>query len=171
MNEDMGKVVEALAPMTREDAAIQNIFIKYFELDTEENKKDAGYLAWGNMGLHVAVVLANVILAAKRGMAGRNFRALCDLTFKLSGNDFWLKSSAFLMPLLIVSLNAVKDNVVMQEDAKTLSQFATYDILIRGTEMVPLEIFTGILYLIGGDEIMARLSTPMKLELAPYFVN
>lgn len=171
MSETISKAIEALKPIASEDSNLQNIFIKYFEIETEENKSDPGYLAWANMGLHVAIVLSNVVLAAKRGTPGRNFRAICDLSFKLSNNDFWLKNSAFLMPLLIVSLNSIKDNIALRENAKTMQQFANYDILMRGTEMAPLEIFTGLLYLVGGDEVMTRLSTPMKLELAPYFVN
>lgn len=154
-----------------EDKNLIAIFQKYLEVDTEENKENAGYQAWAGMAIHTALALANVILSAKKATEGRNLRALCDLTFRLSQNDFWLKNSAFLMPILILSLNAIKDLAVLRQDAKTLQQAANYDILIRGTEVMPLELFSAILYLVGGEEVLNRLSAPMKQELIPYFLG
>lgn len=165
------EAVQAYQGIMHEDAQLEKIFVKYLELDTEDNKSNAGYQAWGYSAVGAALILANLIISAKRNTPGRNYRALCDVSFKLNSNDFWVKSSPFLMPLVVVSLNAVKDDIVLREDAKTLQQMATYDSVIRGSQMIALEIFVGILYLVAGEEAMARLSTPMKLDLAPYFVS
>lgn len=167
----MSDVLAVVSKITDEDNALKAIFEKYFEVYTEENKDNPGYQAWANLAIAVALNMANVILSAKRTTPGRNFRALCDVSFRLTQNDFWLKNTGFLMPILILSLNAIKDSAILKEDSKTLQQAANYDILLRGTEVVPLEIFTAILYLVGGEEPMNRLSAAMKQELVPYFLG
>jgi hypothetical protein len=164
-------VINAANRLYAEDKNLVEIFEKYLEITEEKNKDNPGYQAWAGMAVHTALALSNIILSAKKTTKGRNLRALCDLSFRLSQNDFWLKNSGFLMPLVILSLNAIKDLEILKEDAKTLQQAANYEILIRGTEVVPLEIFTAILYLVGGEEAMNRLSAPFKQELIPYFLG
>lgn len=153
-----------------EDGALDAIFRKYFEVDGDKHKDNPGYMAWALAAVPVAIALSNVLLAIKDPESRRSFRAMCDLTYQLGANDFWAKNAAVLVPILTVCLNASKDAASMAMERDEYREYAMYDKLICGTLVMPLEIFSMVLYLVGGPLLMATSSLQMKIELAPYFL-
>lgn len=73
--------------------------------------------------------------------------------------------------MLISALNAHKDYVSLAADKATSQEYAVNDKVICGAQVASLEIFNSILYLVGGPSLMALSSLPMRLALAPYFIN
>jgi hypothetical protein len=167
----LSKVAEVVKNQTLQDNALEEIFKKYFELDGDIHKDNPGYMAWATAAVPVCMALANVILAINNPESGRSFRAMCDLTYQLGANDFWSKNAAVLVPVLTAILNANKDGIALQVEQDNYKEYALYDKLISGTRVMPLEIFSMVLYLVGGPLLMATSSLPLKLALAPYLVK
>lgn len=165
MNDAMSRVKN----IASQDENIEKIFKKYFELDTDKHKDNPGYMAWALSALTAAMGVTNVLLAVRHPDSGRGFRAIQDLTYQLGANDFWSKNSPVLVPILTTALNAHKDYIAMRVEAGT--EYAVYDKLMSGAQAMPLEIFSMILYLVGGPMLMATSSLPLKTELAPYFLG
>jgi hypothetical protein len=153
------------------DENLTAIFRKRFELDSEQNKDNPGYQAWGLEAIEVALAMANMVLAIKRPDSGRGFRMAKDLTYGLNANNFWVKNAPVLMPLVTTMLNAHADELNIAMDVATYREYSGYDALLSSTKCASLELFSMILYLVGGPLLMAVSSTPLKLDLMPYFVS
>lgn len=171
MTDFVAELQESIKKQQKQDEALEAIFKKYLELDTDKHKENPGYLAWATSALPCCVALANVLLAIKYPESHRSFRAIQDLTFQLGANDFWSKNAPVLVPLLTVAINSHKDYVGMVVEKSTWQEYSTYDKLISGAQCVPLELFSMILYLVGGPLLMATSSLPLKIALAPYFLR
>ena len=167
-----------LADQAQQDEMLRRIFMEHFDLPTGEKldqienpvERDAkaGYRAWGLMGIEVALAMANMIIAMKKPDAGRGLRVMQDLTYALNANDFWTKNAPILVPVLTVAINAHKDSVSLKVDAQRNGEYTIYDKLTSASSLVPLEIFSMILYLVGGPMLMSNRSLPLKIALAPY---
>lgn len=171
MSSAIEQAVALSAEQVRIDERLEEILRKHLQLDTEENKKDAAYQAWGLSALAAALSISNLFLSISSPNSGRSFRAITDLAYGLHGNEFWQRNSSFLMPMLVAALNAHKDYVSLAVEKDTVKEYAVNDKVLSGTQTVVLEIFSSILYLVGGPSLMALSSLPLRLELAPYFVK
>jgi hypothetical protein len=153
------------------DEQLRKIFFNHFEIDSEQYKDNVGYKGWATMASEVGVALANVIMSAQDPNNGRGYRAITDLVYTLNANDFWMKNAPVLVPILTVVLNAHKDGISYRMEKENLSEYAMYDKLTAATELVALEIFSMLLYLVGGPLLMSLRSGPLKFDLAPYFLR
>ena len=167
----MAEAFDLYGKQTSVDDHIREILIKYLEIEENKAKENAGYVAWAGYALATGLTLANMLLALKRPDSGRSTRAIADITYVLNTNEFWTRNSGFLMPLVILSVNAQKDYVLLASEYRDNQQYATHDRVLRGVEAMGLEIFTAILYLVGGPELMAKSSMGLRMELAPYFIR
>lgn len=171
MNDLAQRIQNTIKTQTLQDNALEEIFKKHFELDTDKHKENPGYMAWSSSAVSACVSISNLLLAVKSPESGRSFRGFCDLTYVLGANDFWSKNAGVLVPVLTVILNAQKDFVGMMVEQDQLNEYASYDTLLTGAQAVSLEIFSIILYLVGGPLLMSTASLPLKLDLAPYFLR
>lgn len=163
------KAMQTLQTQRDTDEQLRQIFYKHFEM--EENKDNSGYKGWAMMAVEVGVALANVLLAAQQPDSGRGYRAITDLVYSLNANDFWMKNAPVIVPVLTVVLNAHKDGLSYRSEKENLSEYAMYDKLTAATELVALEMFSMLLYLVGGPLLMTMRSGPLKFDLAPYFLR
>lgn len=171
MNAVAQKASTVLRNQSTQDDILENIFKKALELDTERHKDNPGYMAWATSAVPVCMGLANILLAVKYPDSGRGFRAITDLTYELGANDFWTKNAAVLVPILTVALNSHRDYLGMRVEEEKYSEYAMYDKLIAGAQSMPLEIFSMVLYLVGGPLLLATGSLPLKIALAPHFTR
>lgn len=172
----MSEIEEAIRKATNTsmsvDDRLQDIFKAAFIPKGEEGiPPNPGQIAYGYMAVDVAVRLANVFLAIKNPGEHRHFRAICDLTFELNANDFWIKNAGFLTPMLHVCLNTYRDGVTLLAERTLRGEYSSSDALISASRAAPLEIFPMIAYLVGGPQLMATVSLRLKLDLAPYFLG
>ena len=123
------------------------------------------------MASEVGVALANILISTKNPESGRGYRAVTDLVYALNANDFWLKNAPILIPVLTVVLNAHKDGLNYKMERENLHEYAMYDKLTASTELVALEIFSMLLYLVGGPLLMGVRSGSLKFDLAPFFLS
>lgn len=153
------------------DEQLRTIFAEHFELPTREQiEKEpqlTGKRGWVMAAVEIGVELANIVLSMKSSEPGRHLRSLTSLTFGLNANDFWTKNAPVLLPLLTVTINSHKDAVEMRVDRIKMSEFAGIDKLIAGSGITCLEMFTMLLYLVGGPLLMTTKSTSLKIALAP----
>lgn len=171
MNNPIEEAKKILGIQVQQDEYIrvilaQHLNIKYHQELANEGKENAGYLAYATYAIEVGVKLANLILAVKKPETHRSFRALSDLTFELSSNEFWNRNSQVLMPLVMVIMSSHRDTVALQMEKLESGEYGMYDKLITGGAVVPLEIFSVLLYLVGGAELMVTSSLPLKIDLA-----
>lgn len=171
MSDNMRTVLDAAKAQTEIDTRLAKIFTKYFEIESEDRKKDAGYQAWAAYALDVSLHLCNLFLSIKKPNSGRGLRALCDLSFNLHANEFWNRNSAFLMPLITVALNSHRNSVELKLEYKNTSEYAVHDKVMSAAEFGFLDIFSAVLYLVGGPSLMSAGSLPLKMDLAPYFID
>lgn len=162
---------ELLQRQSEIDKNLEDIFVRRFELNSKDNEDNPGYRAWAGYAVDVSVKVANIIMAIKDPDSGRSFRAITDLTYQLSSNEFWSKNAPVLVPVLTTVLNAHKDCVGMMVERQTYQEYAMYDKLISGSQTSCLEIFSMILFLVGGPTLMAISSLPLKIDLAPYVLE
>lgn len=171
----MDNIEQNIAEVARKVAGIDekltNIFMEAFGLTNPENETNAGYMAYGTMAVDVALRLSNVFLALKNPDQHRTYRAVCDLTYELSANEFWHKNANVLMPILHVCLNTYRDGASLLLERAQRGEYSSSDMLISASRAAPLEIFPVIAYLVGGPALMASASLPLKTQLAPYFVK
>ena len=171
MSEDIIRAIDAVRAIQAKDECIEKILRKYLEIDDEKNENNLAYKGWAIGALQVGVTVANLLMAIKQPDSGRNFRAISDLSYILNVNEFWSRNSSFLMPLIIITLNSHKDYLSLASEPKEKREYAAFDRVLRGCEMVGLDIFSALLYLVGGPDLMGRSSASLKLELSPYLVN
>ncbi|MES2704841.1 MAG: hypothetical protein V4649_19555 [Bacteroidota bacterium] len=159
---------EIVGKNTDVDARIQKILIENLGLESKD--AEPGYKAYGYMAVEVATALANMFLALKHPDQGRSYKAFCDLTYQLAGNDFWKNNANVILPVVHTALNAYRDGVTLSVDRATKGEYGTNDTLIAASLAAPLELFPLIAYLVGGPGLMVTASIPLKSELAPYFL-
>lgn len=167
--------VKVLADQVQQDEMLRKIFAEHFELPTNEEVEGRpdkiGQRAWTLMAIEVALSCANMVIAMNRPESGRSFRSIQDLLYVLNSNDFWVKNGPVLVPVMAMACNAHKDGVAFKLDAIKNQEYTIYDKLTSATTLVPLEIFSMLLYLVGGPMLMATRSMQLKLALAPYLVS
>lgn len=162
---------ETIQAQERQDEQLKSIFEKHFNLYHESNVNNPGYQAYAGFAVDVCIRLANIIIAIKKPESNRSFRALSDLTFVLSGNEFWQRNSQVLMPMVMAIMSSHRDYVAMIVERSEMSEYAMYDKLLSGADTMPLEIFSVVAFLAGGPELMVSCSLPMKLDLLPIIVG
>lgn len=170
-DEQMEEALDSFNAQQSVDDKIHKILFDFLEIEENKKKENAGYVSWAMQALPVGITLANMLLALKRPGEGRSHRAIADITYVLNTNEFWVRNSGFLMPLVIMSVNAQKDHALLASEGKDNPQYNIYDRTLRGTEFIGLELFTAILYLVGGPALMAKSSMGLRLELAPFFIR
>lgn len=161
---------QALNNQAKVDEDLRNIFSKHFELNSEKHNDNPGYKAYALNAVEVGVALANLIISVNKPDSCRGFRAISDLVYGLNANDFWVKNAPVLVPSLTVILNSHRDYLDMQMRRNELQEYAVYDKLMTGAQCMVLEVFSILLYLVGGPLLMNVASLPLKLDLAPYFL-
>lgn len=164
-------VSNTLKAQANVDDQLRAIFMKHFEVESETADNDAGRKSWALYAVDTAMAIANVLLAIKKPESGRGFRAISDLIYTLNANEFWNRNSPVLVPVLTVILSSHTDYLSLIVERSKMQEYAVYDKLISSAKIVPLEIFSMILYLVGGPMMMAASSLPLKLDLAPYIVD
>jgi hypothetical protein len=169
--ESKAKLEQTVKQQLVVDEALRNIFKAHFHIDGDNSEGNPGYKAYALYAVEVGVSLANIILAANHPESGRAFRAMTDLTYALNANEFWLKNAPVLVPVLTIILNSHKDYVDMAVQRQEMNEYAIYDKLMGSARIVALEIFSMVLYLVGGPQLMGIESLPLKNDLAPYFLG
>lgn len=144
---------------------IGEVFAKHFGIETSENP---GYKAWATYAKDVGVRLVSMLIAARHPDSGRTLSGFMDLTYHLSANDFWSKNAQVLVPLLMASLNGIRDAAELSHQRDQIGEYAMYDDLISAGKLASLELFSVMLLLVGGPALMTTHSMPMKLDLAPH---
>lgn len=170
MNDIDEKVRTAVKSRTHTDAELYDIFLKHYTAGSEE-KIDAGMMSGIQLACHASVALCNIFLAIRRPEEHRTYRAICDLTFGLNTNGFWVNNAGVIMPLLHAALNTYRDGVELTLDTYNKGEYGVNDNLATASRLAPLEIFPVIAYLIGGPPLMLATSIPLKQDLAPYFAR
>lgn len=163
-------ISETIKKQTALDDSLRGIFIKHFELNAEKNKENPGYKAYAYAAVEVGVGLANIVLSLNKPDAARGFRAVSDLVYGLNANEFWVKNAPVLVPALTVILNSHRDYIDMMVRRSEMEDYALFDKLASGAKCASLEVFSMLLYLVGGPMLMNAASLPLKIDLAPYFI-
>lgn len=159
------------------DIALRDIFMQHFHIDNKPDPEsmkaedNPGYRAYAGYAVEVGVALANLILATKRPESSRGFRAISDLVFALNANEFWIKNAPVLVPVLTIVLNSHRDYVDMFTQRLQMSDYAKFDKMMSAADGVSLELFSMLLYLVGGPQLMTTESLALKKDLAPYFLD
>lgn len=153
------------------DVNLREVFNKHFGLNAADIENNPGYRAYAGFAVEVGVALANLVISIKKPDSGRGFRAISDLTYTLNANEFWVKNAPVLVPVLTIVLNSHRDYVDMAMRRKELEDYAVYDKMMSAADGASLEIFSMLLYLVGGPALMNTNSLPLKLDLAPYLLS
>lgn len=83
--------------------------------------------------------------------------AITDLTFVLNTNQFWLKNSSYMMPLVNSSVNAFSDNYALTEKPQPL-----WGALVYHNRNVWLELLPAVVFCLSGHSAMRKVSLEMK---------
>ena len=153
------------------DDALREIFIKHYKAEPTTTQQEPGYMAYALMAVDVSLRLANMFLAIKNPESKRTYRMACDLTFELATNEFWKRNATAITPTLHVCLNTYRDGAALLMERQERDEYSSMDALISASRAAPLELFPVIAYLVGGPELMASASLPLKRDLAPYFIS
>lgn len=156
------------------DDVLREIFIKHYRANPESptaQSQEPGYIAYALMAVDVSVRLANMFLAIKNPESRRTYRMACDLTYELATNEFWKRNATAITPTLHVCLNTYRDGATLLMERQERDEYSSMDALISASRAAPLELFPVIAYLVGGPELMASASLPLKRDLAPYFIS
>lgn len=166
---------KVLVKQSEQDEVIRKILLQHFDVPTNEEIQEKpdkiAYRAWALLAVEVGLAMANMIIAMRKPDSGRSFRAMQDLTYVLNSNDFWLKNAPVLVPIITVMMNAHKDGVALKMEAAREQEYTIYDKMTSATGLVALEVFSILLYLVGGPLLMTSQSLPLKIALAPYLIN
>lgn len=163
---------EHIRAIAQIDGQLNNIFRMHYGCEgNPEEDKPAGYMAWALLAVDVSVRVANMFLAIKNPNEHRTYRALCDTTYELPTNEFWVKNASVILPLIHAALNAYRDSVDFAIKAKELGEYSSANNLMLASRAAPLEIFPVIAYLVGGPALMVAQSAALKSALAPYFLE
>lgn len=152
------------------DEEIRAILIKEYGLLDEKNK-GGPYEAVGLLAVDVAIRLMNVLRSMRFPDAKLGYRTVLDLTIGLNSNAFWQKNATVLVPLLHIAVQAQADYAFLLLDKATNRQSGMFDKVRIESELVGLELFVMIGYLLGGQELMTNSSIKIKSELEPYLVS
>lgn len=149
---------------------ITGILQKEFRLTPEDGtRQNDDYNAVGYMAIDVCLRLMNVLRNLKAPGTGLGYKATMDLSIGLNGNAFWARHASILMPLLHISLQAHADYVQLTlAKTNTAGRNTLHDAIISESQLVGLEIFSMIAYLLGGAELMSTASLNLKKQLFCY---
>lgn len=161
----MTNIVEAANRMTDREEAVRQILLDEFNTFHVTN---ADYHAVSELAVDCGLKLLNVLLSARKPNGGGTHKALMDLTVGLGGNSFWRQNSSILLPLLHSALQAQLDYALLRQEAAANPNSTAFTGLISECELVGLEIFPAIGYLLAGYEQMAVKSLTLKKRLMPY---
>lgn len=164
------KIREATSNRVSLHNSLESILLEEFGLlkNPEDEGFDAGYHAWGLLGVDVALRLAHIFIGLKNNTG--MYEAVCDLVYQLSTNDFWQKNASILLPIMHTALNAHRDGALLLADRAARNEYSSSDALISAARAAPLEIFPVIAYIVGGPQLMVSRSLSLKQRLAPYFL-
>lgn len=161
------KLAEA-ATQLEIDERLRTIFMEQYDVLNE--KRDPGYKAWATYGVEVAMCLANAFLLLRDSKTpGRAFKVVCDLTYEMNTNPFWVKNAGIILPVVHMALNAHRDHLLLTVDRQERDQYALHDGLMYAAMYAPLEVFATIAYCIDGPALQTGVSATLKLALQPYF--
>lgn len=177
MTDHQLQVRQAVGKQIETDTMLREIFKRHFGVDqpmnpsSEARSDNPGYRAYALEAVEVGVSLANIVLSIKKPDSGRGFRAISDITYALNANEFWVKNAPVLVPILSIVLNSHRDYADMANRRVEMSDYAIYDKMISASDGASLEIFSMLLYLVGGPELMTMQSLPMKMDLSPFLLS
>lgn len=171
----MNNVLEAIAGKANEiisvDDEVREILNEHFELHKDSRKDDNEYKAVATAAIEVGLSISNLFLSIKYSSSNRGFSVINDLVLNLNSNPFWNANSKVLVPAITMGLNAHKDYANMSLARSEARDYAIYDRLMCGAQSVPLEVFSLLLFLTGGPDLMAKQGLNLKMALSPYFVG
>lgn len=162
----MNKVTEAASKLSARDDKLTSIFNDVFLAKTDTNPD---YQATAGLAVDCALRLANVVLSARKNEGV--LRGYMDLIVGLNGNPFWGKFSPILIHPLHSAMQAQADYALLRLEKSGDPNSTHSDELISEAKLAGLEIFTMILYCLGGHEMMALKSIELKKRLAAYFME
>lgn len=152
------------------DERLRDIFMRHYGLvESEDNKPDPAYMAYGLMGVEVAVSMARMFIAMRRDKG--TLHVMQQLTYVLNGNKFWQNTAHSLVPLMQAAINARTDELFLETERATGTAYQQDDALILSARGLALEAFPLIGFFIGGPQVMAQSSIAIKRELAPYLMS
>ena len=171
MSELQKSIRQVVGKQMEIDGTLRELFIKHLEINSEENKDNPGYKAYAGYAVEVGVALMNLVISIKKPDSGRGFRAVSDLVYTLNANDFWVKNAPVLVPVLTIVLNSHRDYIDMVSRRTELQDYAVYDKMMSAADGASLELFSMLLYLVGGPALMNTNSLPLKMDLAPFLLS
>ena len=171
MSELQKSIRQVVGKQMEIDGTLRELFIKHLEINSEENKDNPGYKAYAGYAVEVGVALMNLVISIKKPDSGRGFRAVSDLVYTLNANDFWVKNAPVLVPVLTIVLNSHRDYIDMVSRRTELQDYAIYDKMMSAADGASLELFSMLLYLVGGPTLMNTNSLPLKMDLAPFLLS
>lgn len=159
----LGNAVES----TVVDSELRNKLIEAFDIQNDE--ANAGYKAAALEAVEVCVSVVNMFLAIRKSDGPRSTRMLCDLVISLNTNQFWVRNSAALVPMLQAALFAYFDEAELAVEKHTNNNYAVYDGLICGSRCFPLSIVSYVMFLLAGPKLAIANSLQVKKFLYPLF--
>jgi hypothetical protein len=163
----MNNIENAVSRNTDREENVRAALLELY--DSESQNKD--YAAMAISAADVGVRLFNIIYAARNPNSGGTLKALLDLTVGLSGNLFWTKYGAGLMPLLHTSLQAQSDYAILALEKANNPTLTAHDDVRAESRLVALEMFVSIAYVLGGMEYMAIKSLEIKKRMAAFLTE
>lgn len=158
--QDIDKVAEMRIRTVMEVRALAQ---HYLMPEKPTAEKDAGSpefirkLADSTAAVEVVCSLVNMFGVMTGLVYYSSEAAVTDLTFVLNTNQFWLKNSTYLMPLVSSAINAFSDNHKLREVPQPM-----WDSLAYHNRNVWLEILPAVVFCLNGHAAMRTVSLEMK---------
>lgn len=156
----------AMAVRLEKDDEIRGILNTAFLVDKED--QNPAYKAIAIEASEMCGKLINVLLSLRKPGEHRNYSAVLDLTVGLSANPFWLKHAGTLMPLLHTAIQAQADYAFLMADKLAEPLNSADDPILHQTRLSIIEVPIMVCFILGGSELMAAMSLPLKRKLAQY---
>lgn len=164
----MNDITQEVTRHAAREEEIRKILMESFLVNEKSN---ADYRATGELAVDCGIRLFSVLLNLRKPNTGLNHRATMEMLVGLNGNPFWAQKGAWLMPLMHSAAQAQADYALFLLDKSSKPNVTANDELIAQCKFMCLEVFTALLYLLGGYELMAMKSIELKKRLAPYFMD
>lgn len=159
-------IAAAASKTTARNEELQQIFMDVYALEDANEK----YKALQIVAVDCAQRLFNVLLSLRKPDYGLHHRAVLDLAVGLNGNAFWQQHGMVLMPLLHTAIQAQTDYISLAVEKQSNPTTTAHDKLYAESELVGLELFAMIAFLLGGSDLMAIRSLQIKRRLSPYLM-
>jgi len=160
---DIERVVNQNAAL---EDKVKAVFLELYSIEG-----NAGDSAVSLLAVELATCIFNVLTNVRKPTAGLNLKATMALTVGLNDNKLWVTNAGRFMPLLHMALNAQADFALLQLEKEAQPNTTIYDKLRHESELVGLEIFVMLYFVIHGSDKTIANSLQVKKKLLPYLAS